>query len=363
MRGAATAYLSVRPDRGHSVPKVGKNPGITTRHLMTLGERIGWLGPVLRSGRFWVGLAGSGAALCLFLLLLNYAIMPLWTRHDAVVTVPEIRQLPMGEAEVMLRRVGLRAELREQPFNPNIPADVVVDQNPLPNSTVKPGRRVYYYVNASPKEMVTVPDVTTRSEGVARDDIRDADLTVGDVLTDTLHNPYEGTVTRQTPQGGHAVPKGTRVTLWISPGLGREMKRVPNVTGLTPSEARRVIVESGLWADSPDARGDTVRWQEPGVGNRLREGSEVRIHTTSPPKPPEIVEPVPNPDSAAASPAQPTPPPADSSAGPDDGPVVPDSPEVPPALPPTDPPPTELPPGTPPEDDTGNPADDGGGGP
>ncbi|MCH7639788.1 MAG: PASTA domain-containing protein [Bacteroidetes bacterium] len=337
---------------------------------MTTGERIRWIGPVLKSGRFWLGLASAAAAFCLCLLLLNYAVMPLWTRHDAVVTVPEIRQMPMEEAEAMLRRIGLRAELRELPFNPNIPADIVVDQNPLPNTTVKPGRRIYYYVNASPKEMVTVPDVTTRSEGVARNDILHAELTVGDVLTDTLHNPYEGTVTRQTPQGGHAVPKGTRVTLWLSPGLGREMKRVPDITGLPPAEARRVIIESGLWADSPDARGDTVRWQEPGVGNRLREGSEVRIHTTNPPKPPEVVEPEPVPQVDSAQTPTPAPEPTDTTATPEEAPVEPDSIEIPPRIPPELPPIEPLPPADPPEippvdDDGGDPAnddgDDGGG--
>lgn len=295
----------------------------------------------------------------MFLLLLNFAIMPLWTRHDAVVTVPEVRHLPMEEAVSTLRRLGLRGELREQPFNPNIPADIVVDQNPLPNTTVKPGRRIYFYVNASPKEMVTVPDVTTRSEGVARDDIQDAELTVGDVQIDTLHNPYEGTVTRQTPQGGHAVPKGTRVTLWLSPGLGREMKRVPDVTGLTPTEARRVIVEAGLWADSPDARGDTVRWQEPGVGNRMREGSEVRIHTTNPPKPPEAVEPEPVPAADSAQTPTPTPQPSSDTTA---TPAAPPPGEVPAELPPIEPRPIELPPTPPPSDDDDPPTNDGGDG-
>lgn len=327
---------------------------------MTIGERLRWIGPVLKNGRFWAGTAGAGAAFCLFLLLVNFAVMPLWTRHDVEVKVPELRQLPMEEAESMLRRIGLRAELREQPFNPNIPADVVVDQNPLPNSAVKPGRRIYYYVNASPKEMVTVPDVTTRSEGVARDDIIDAELTVGEVLTDTLHNPYEGTVTRQTPQGGHAVPKGTRVTLWLSPGFGREMMRVPDITGLSPSEARRVIIEAGLWADSPDARGDTVRWQEPGVGTRLREGSEVRIHTTNPPKPPEVVEPDPVPEADSAQTPEPTPTPVPADSTPTQTPANPEPVEIPTELPPIEPlPPADPLPLPPVDDDGGDDGDDG----
>jgi serine/threonine-protein kinase len=251
---------------------------------MTLRERIDWLRPVLKSRRFWTVMLGLVAGFGLFVFLLNYAIMPLWTRHDAAVAVPEVRQLPAEQAVDVLERAGLRPERREQPFNPNLPADVVVDQTPLPNSSVKPGRRVYYYVNAAPREMVAVPDVAGMSEGVAKAELQEAGLLIGDVRMDTLRTPFEGTVNRQTPPGGSAVPKGTRVTLWLSPGLGRTQVRVPDVTGLTPAEARQVLFEAGLWVSSPEARGDSVRWQEPRAGNRLREGSEVKIHTTEPPE-------------------------------------------------------------------------------
>lgn len=240
--------------------------------------------PVVKSARFWlmlVALVGAGG---LFLLLINFAVMPLWTRHDAEVAVPEIRELLAEDAVFVLREAGLRAELREQPFNPNITADMVVDQNPLPSTMVKPGRRVYYYVNASPKEMISVPDLRTRSEGVASDDIRNAGLVVGEVLYDSLHTPYEGTVTRQTPQGGHMVPRGTRVILWLSPGLGQDNVRVPNVEGMRPAEARRVILERGLWLPESAVRGDTIRWSEPRPGTPLREGTEIKIHTSEPPE-------------------------------------------------------------------------------
>src|SRR5690606_9609363 len=106
---------------------------------------------------------------------------------------------------------------------------------------------IYYYVNASPREMVAVPDVAGMSEGVAKAELQEAELLVGDVRIDTVFTPFEGTVTRQTPPGGSAVPQGTRVTLWLSPGLGREQVRVPDVTGLAPAEAREVLREAGLW--------------------------------------------------------------------------------------------------------------------
>lgn len=275
---------------------------------------------LLLSKPFWLRVAALGAAGLLALALVDLALMPLWTRHGAEIRVPEVVRMTADDAERALAAAGLDAEMREQPFNPNLPPDIVVDQTPAPNAAVKPGRRVYYYVNARPREMVQVPDVASRSEGVARADLEQAGLLVGEVIVDSVHTPYEGTVTRQLPRGGQQAPQGTRVTLWVSPGLGQDRVTVPDVTGLSPAEARRVIREAGLWVDSPNARGDSIRWQEPPPGTRLREGEEVRIHSTPPPAsarqperadtPPARTTPrTPQPDREAPSPA-PTPPPA-----------------------------------------------------
>ncbi len=238
---------------------------------------------MVSSRPFWIRLAALAGAGVLLLFVFNLALMPLWTRHGTSVAVPEVRQLSAGDAERVLERAGLRAEVQPQPYNPNLPPDIVVDQNPLPNATVKPGRRIYYYVNERPRERVRVPDVTSRSEGVARADLEEAGLLIGQVQMDSVHTPYEGTVTRQSPASGLQLPVGSRVALWLSPGIGRNRATVPDVTGLTPAEARRIVREAGLWVDSPNARGDVVQWQEPQPGTRLRQGEEIRIHTTAPP--------------------------------------------------------------------------------
>lgn len=241
--------------------------------------RSGVLG-VLTDRAFWLGLIGIGVGLVAFLLLLNFAIMPLWTRHSAAVEVPDVREMQAVEAERALRDRGLEGEVREQPYNPNLANDVVVDQNPLPGMEVKPGRRIYFYVNASPKELAEMPDVTSLSEGVARPKITEAGLSVGRVEIDSVRTPYENTVTRQVPVAGRRIPVGTRVTLWLSPGVGTEQVTVPDVTGLTPREARDRIRAAGLWVDSPRATGERVLWQEPARGEKKREGEEVAIHTT-----------------------------------------------------------------------------------
>lgn len=245
-----------------------------------LRRTLGWFGSVLSDKVFWFGLIGLGVGVVVFALLFNFAVMPLWTRHDAAVTVPDVREMTQSQAETTLRAAGLGAEKLEQPFNSNLAADIVVEQQPDPNTTVKPGRRVYFYINASPKERAVTPDVISLAEGVARTRLQEAGLEVGRVESDTIRTPFRNTVTRQTPPAGRPVPQGTRVTLWLSPGPGTASVKVPNVVGNTPDEAREILRRAGLWVDSPNATGERVLSQQPDEGSTLREGEEVRISTS-----------------------------------------------------------------------------------
>lgn len=235
---------------------------------------------LLTDRAFWLGLVAIGAGLVTFALLFNYAVMPIWTRHDASVEVPDVRELSQGDAENVLLLAGLEGEYKDQPYNPNVPADVVVDQSPAAGTAVKPGRRIYYYVNVSPKQLVAVPDVTSLSEGKAREDVGDRGLVVDRVEMDSVRTPYENTVTRQSPAAESRVPVGTRVTLWISPGVenGREVT-VPGVVGMPVAQARAEIVGAELWVDSPRATSGEVTRQEPVRGEKLKPGQEVRIFT------------------------------------------------------------------------------------
>ena len=235
---------------------------------------------VFRDRALWIGLAGIAVSLVASVLLINFAVMPLWTRHDAVVTVPDLSGLSAVEADAALARAGLEAEPDRTRFNPNVEADVVVEQDPEPGTKVKPGRRIYFYVNESPKQLVVVPDVVSLSEGVARPRVIEAGLTIASTEIDSVRTPFDNTVTRQVPKAGSQVRQGTRMTLWLSPGVGTRRVRVPDVVGQTPDEARSRLRQAGLWVDSPRADGSEVLWQDPDRGETLREGQEVRIYTT-----------------------------------------------------------------------------------
>ena len=233
---------------------------------------------ILTDRALWTGLAGIVVGLVVAVLLFNYAVMPIWTRHDATVTVPDLRDMTPGEAERALVLAGLDAEMREQPFNSNLQRDRIVDQSPSAETFVKPGRRIYYYVNASPKELVAMPDVVTLSEGAARPQIEEAGLEVGRVELDSVRTPYENTVTRQLPAPGRRIPRGTRIQLWLSRGVDNSRTvPVPDVVGMTPAAARARLRDAGLWVASPRATGDRVTSQDPARGTQLNPGKEVTI--------------------------------------------------------------------------------------
>jgi len=228
---------------------------------------------------FWLGLIAIGLGLVLFVLLFNFSVMPIWTRHDAAVSVPDVREQTPDEARNALLLAGLDWEEQDQPFNPNIQPDVVVDQSPAAGTTVKPGRRVYYYVNTSPKGLVVIPDVVGYAEGTARAAVEDKGLLVENVLTDSLRTPEMGTITRQRPAGDSQVPAGTRITLWISPGVdaSREVT-VPDVVALPVGEAREVLRSAELYVDTSEELEGVVTRQEPESGERLNPGEQVRIY-------------------------------------------------------------------------------------
>lgn len=248
--------------------------------------RFHGLRSVLTDRAFWFGLFGIGVGLVAFLLLINYAVMPIWTRHSSTVEVPSVQRLSPAEADRTLRLAGLDAERREQPFNPNLPPDAVVDQSPGAGTRVKPGRRVYFYVNASPTDRVTMPSVVAMAQGQATAEIESAGLRVGAVRYDTTRTPYENTVTRQLPEADRSVQVGTPVNLWLSPGPDPSRQvRVPDVRDLPVEQAREQLRAAGLYvAPMPGASGRVLR-QSPPAGERRSAGSEVELTVEGRPPP------------------------------------------------------------------------------
>jgi beta-lactam-binding protein with PASTA domain len=237
------------------------------------------------NGYFWAGLGTLLAVALVFYVLVNHLVMPAYTRHDVTVEVPSVRNLSFEEAEEKLEARDLRVERVTERFDPELPRDVIVDQNPLPRERVKPGRRVYLTVNTGQVPHVTVPSVEGMSLREARNQLQAHQLDVEE-RPDSIPSPYRNTITRQKPAPGDSIREGSTVTLWYSTGLGQEYVTVPDVTGLLVQEARERLLGRNLRSvvvgqrdeDTFEGLGDPVivrQSREPGT--RVREGFEIRL--------------------------------------------------------------------------------------
>lgn len=256
-----------------------------------------WLRTLLKNRYFWGGfggllLLGVGAY-----FLIDAIIMPEYTRHGVSVRVPNVESRPFTKAKELMEGRDLTVKRQVGRYNPNVPRETVVDQNPPPKSKVKPGRRVYLTVNAGEVPMVDIPDLNGISVREAKNRVSSLGLKVGAVRPDTIPSPYPNTITRQTPSPGDSLKKGETIHLWYSTGLGQDTVQVPNVAGRTVEEARRLLLRRKLRAVVVDPRASSssgsgtatadtsasrqfVRRQGRPPNAKVRAGTEIRLFTT-----------------------------------------------------------------------------------
>ena len=214
--------------------------------------------------------------------LIDNVFMPSYVRHEAYVTVPSVKNLPIEDATLALERLDLQVETGPSRYNPQLPRDVVIDQNPKANIRVKPDRRVYLTINSGSNPESTVPAVVGISRTEAINRLSSSGL-LAEEREDTIPHPYINTVTKQSPEPGKIVEEGSTVRIWYSTGKGENFVTVPDVSGLTAREAQRILLEQKLrsvvlgGSELNEVSTMSIKDQSHKVGTRIREGSEIRL--------------------------------------------------------------------------------------
>ena len=128
---------------------------------------------------------------------------------------------------------------------------------------------------------ITVPSVLDQTLEEATDTLEGAGLKVGNVSYDTSEDVEKNRVMSQNPQEGSPVPEGTPINIVISSGpTEQELVEVPNLIGLTASQAEQSLAEVGLKGNSKTASSDQydegqVFDQDPDVGSQVPKGATV----------------------------------------------------------------------------------------
>lgn len=125
---------------------------------MTIKEFFG----KLTSKIIWINL------LAMLILLVAIAVgtwiaLNRYTMHGIEVTVPNVKGMSVGVARMTLEKQGLTAVVTDSGYNKTLPSGTVLEQTPVNNSQVKPGREVYLTINTTRTPTLPLPDIADNS--------------------------------------------------------------------------------------------------------------------------------------------------------------------------------------------------------
>lgn len=96
-----------------------------------------------------------------------YLSLSIFTRHTESARVPNVENMSFTQALKTLHSQGFRTDIRDSVYNEEIQPGYVIEQFPKPESNVKPGRKIFLYINAvHPREVIIDSDNSTFGEAL-----------------------------------------------------------------------------------------------------------------------------------------------------------------------------------------------------
>ena len=129
---------------------------------------------------------------------------------------------------------------------------------------------------------VTVPDVRGMSEEDAKALLNKKGLGIQPVTRKESKKYKAGKISKQTPEAGEKVSKHTKIEVVVSSGLVRSKKAIPDVSGMSETEAQNELEEAGFKVTSSFQYDDSVESGKvisttPEAGTKAEKGSTVTM--------------------------------------------------------------------------------------
>ncbi|MCK9629165.1 MAG: PASTA domain-containing protein [Bacteroidales bacterium] len=204
-------------------------------------SKVRWENPVLRE------LYKAAGCLVLLFIVLTL-LLRIVTRHNQEFEVPDLSGMNLEEADEVAHRHHLRLEVSDSVFIPTVSRGLVLRQNPRAGNMVKKNRRVLLTINTIQPKLVSMPSLTGYSLRQAKAELDAKQLTVGkltyvyDMATD---NVLSQRLNGKYISPGKMIEAGSEIDLELGDN-GYTNTSVPDVTGLTLSLAKDILIENSL---------------------------------------------------------------------------------------------------------------------
>ncbi len=211
----------------------------------------------IKKPNFWINLL-IALLLVILIIFLFFNSLEWITHHNEDVSVPPVTGKNVADATQLLKAQGFAVEVVDSVYIDTAVKASVIRQSPDAAAIVKKNRTVYLTVNRSVAPMVEMPDLRGFSFQSAQMYLQSLSLRLGD----TAYRPdiARNSVLEQQYKGkplapGAKVSMGSSITLVLGDGVGNVLMNVPNIIGMTLSDARSYLqsLTIGLGAIVPDA--------------------------------------------------------------------------------------------------------------
>lgn len=211
-------------------------------------------------------------ALALFMI---FWLMTCFTRHGESLKVGNYVGKNMKQVEDLIDNDGFEYVVTDSIFRENFPPDMVLEQNPAPNSYVKTGRTIYLKITKAAGDLVLLPDLAGRDDLVSYTEaLKTIGIRVGRIDTIPDANLSDGTVVKIIVKGrdvyadiskGIRLPQGSQIDLAVTRRETNETS-VPN------------FIENGRYLTAEEY-GFIVESRELKIGQIIKDASVTDEHT------------------------------------------------------------------------------------
>jgi beta-lactam-binding protein with PASTA domain len=246
------------------------------------------------------GIVFSIALVGVFLLFLNVL-----TNHGDYLTVPDVKGMHYDSVTAELEQKGFEVVIQDSIYVDTIGPSIIIKQSPEPEATVKVNRVIYLTINCVVPPTIAMPNLIGMSFRNALLELKSVGLAMGD--TTFIPDIAKNAVKDQLANGnaikpGTAIRMGTKIDLLIGSGIIGEEVPVPDLFGLSYSDAKVVLEVNGLNTgvvllddNITDTAAGFVYWQNPmpyndqQMVNQIRAGQllDIRLSLLKPEKRPE----------------------------------------------------------------------------
>lgn len=249
----------------------------------------------------------AGILLSLIVVGLFLGMLNLITNHGEYLTVPDVKGKGYDAVIKDLESKGFEVIIQDSIYIDTLAPNIIIKQFPEPEATVKVNRLIYLTVNCTVPPTIAMPNLIGMSFRNALLELKSIGLKMGDTtfIPDIAKNAVKDQLSNgNSIKPGTPIRMGSLIDLIIGSGLGGDEVAVPDLFGLTYSEAKVVLEVNGLNTgviilddNLKDTAAGFIYWQNPmpydpaHQANTIRSGQlmDIRLSAVKPDKKPDSV--------------------------------------------------------------------------